>query len=545
MIWLAIVHLATYCRGIFISRIPYIAKQYPVVRPILLYLLMILCSTCFGQRRDSPNVLYVGSIPLVVRSGLYIDSLPLTRSLYTLDDRIHVMLAPRRTKFETEHTFSAGKPISIAGYADIEYRFGFDGGFVTQWRPLDLPKEHHPFPPYGGTLVDTPFGDHRLLEVQFRDRWTKRLVQQNSFERLVQVPVVTGYRIRAELDSLDNNIKSRAVRSTKKNLGGYDYLTTEYLDIPSGRQAELQIAKRALSIDSCVEFRLLKNGKHADTTWHLTGHLLSISNIQPGSSYLLQLRYAGSRQWNTYRLNAMPFWYQTKLGIGVLVGSGVLLLTACPYWLYRYLLRKESSKRFQIEEQLKKVQSQLNPHFVYNALSSIEGLVSNMENERANEYLTTFSDIMRQTLHNSSAVLIRLSDDITMLEKYIQIEQLRFEFRYQFSIDPGLDLDAVEFPPMLLQPTVENAVKHGLAGMGADGRLKINYSKDQNDLLVKVTDNGKSSGTQHKGGGYGTKFTRERIGYLQKLYKKEPLVYSFEQSDNGFTVKFTFKNWLA
>ena len=194
---------------------------------------------------------------------------------------------------------------------------------------------------------------------------------------------------------------------------------------------------------------------------------------------------------------------------------------------------------------MKTVESQLNPHFVFNALSSIEGLVTNKENDRANEYLSVFSDIMRDTLRNSGELFISLSEDISMLEKYIRIEQLRFEFKYTMEIDPQLDLNAIEFPPMLLQPMVENAVKHGVSGLGNNGHISISFRKKSNDLVITIEDNGKKgAGKSKEGHGHGIPFTRERIDNLKKMYKKEKMEYNLLHTEKGTVVTFYFGNWL-
>ena len=141
---------------------------------------------------------------------------------------------------------------------------------------------------------------------------------------------------------------------------------------------------------------------------------------------------------------------------------------------------------------------------------------------------------MRATLKNSGHLLISLSQEIDILEKYIRIEQLRFEFQYNIIIDPALNLQAIEFPPMLLQPSVENAVKHGVAGMGNAGNIIIAIGRRGNSLEIDIQKSG-----------YGILFTKERIAYLKKLYKKEKITYNLVHADSGTSVRFFFKNWLV
>ena len=248
---------------------------------------------------------------------------------------------------------------------------------------------------------------------------------------------------------------------------------------------------------------------------------------------------------NTYEIRTLPFWYQRSWAVIAFIILGILFLTGSPYLLYRYRLQRERQKRQRAEEQLKTVQSQLNPHFVYNALSSIEGLITNNENDRANEYLSSFSDIMRDTFRNSDVLFISLAQDLEMLEKYICLEQLRFEFRYEIFIDSRLDPHAIEFPPMFLQPVVENAVKHGVAGMRNMGIISIAIKGKEKDLEITIKDNGiKQNKKSVTGNGYGMQLTKERIEHLKKIYKKENISFCLNHRDNGTTVVFQFENWI-
>ena len=117
-------------------------------------------------------------------------------------------------------------------------------------------------------------------------------------------------------------------------------------------------------------------------------------------------------------------------------------------------------------------------------MSSIGGLVIAEQNDRANEYLNTFSDIMRRTLTNSDRLFIYLSDELEHLQEYIALEQLGIEFRLVLHIDPDLDLDCIDFPPMLLQPTIENAVKHGVADLGQKGIIWLSLFKKENESIT-------------------------------------------------------------
>lgn len=360
------------------------------------------------------------------------------------------------------------------------------------------------------------------------------------------VPEIKGYSFQNTFDSISGNLKSQAIRNTNKQPKGFTDLLTNLIKVPPGNSIEILIRKKGLNLDSCIEYRLYNTKKQADTNWHKSGHLLALTKLHSNSNTILDLRYTGMSSYNRYYLQIAPFWYEQPRSKFILSFMALLTVFLITYLTYKRRLRKEVNQRRQAEEQLRMVQSQLNPHFVFNALSTIEALVTNNENERANEYLTTFSDMMRDTLKNSRILFVSLSDDIAMLERYLTVEQLRFGFSFVMEIDPHLNIDLIEFPPMLLQPSLENAVKHGVSATGNAGIIILRYIKHKHDLVIQIVDNGKARSKQHsKGTGMGIRFTKERVRNLQKLCKEDNMKYDISITGNGTIVDFHFQNWLA
>lgn len=165
----------------------------------------------------------------------------------------------------------------------------------------------------------------------------------------------------------------------------------------------------------------------------------------------------------------------------------------------RVLHRKhENEKKYlSLEKQMfeleqKALQLQMNPHFLFNSLNSIQGFVVNNDIDNAIHYLSKFSQLMRRTLSNSRESFIPLSDEIQALELYLDIEKLRFvdKFDYFIRIDPAIDEGFLEIPPMILQPYVENAVIHGLMHSPRKGHLLIEFTLVGDDLLCVVQDDG-------------------------------------------------------
>lgn len=517
------------------------------MKKLLLYACVLLNGifTAHAQR-DNPYVItYIAQIPIIIESGVYIDSLYGDNIFNTVSGKIRISLAPRKIAIESDQYFKIAKPINTQQLTGIEYRYFIGDHSDSQWFSLPYQGTDAIKFPFAGLLVDTSINTREKLTLQFRFKRNHKILQQNVFSRPELIPSIFSYRQKNQFDSLDNRIKSKAVKNNKALLSGFDTLKESRLTILPGKHVEFLFKKISLNKDSCIQFRLREIKNKENTGWSLTGHLLTLNTINANSTYILEVKYIGMDAFNTYQINALPFWYQASWAMILFIILAGVALIGLPYTFYTYKLRKEKQRKAQVQEQLKTVQSQLNPHFVYNALSSIEGLVTNNENERANEYLAAFSDIMRDTLKNSELLFISLSQDIEMLEKYIRIEQLRFEFKYTMYIDPRLDLDAIEFPPMLLQPSIENAVKHGISGLGSEGIISVSFLKKETNLEIVIKDNGVKRERKIKDGhGYGIKFTNERINNLRRLYKKEKIDYQLFHSENGTIVTFFFENWI-
>lgn len=144
------------------------------------------------------------------------------------------------------------------------------------------------------------------------------------------------------------------------------------------------------------------------------------------------------------------------------------------------------------ESRMKAIRSQLNPHFIFNALNSIQYLFYSGDKKTASQFMGDFATLMRNVLDMSSKAEVSISEEQKMLSHYLDLEKMRMEnaFEYSFEIDETLDVEKVKLPTMLLQPYVENAVKHAFQGMKTGGKLSISISKQTNELLVKIEDNG-------------------------------------------------------
>jgi len=185
----------------------------------------------------------------------------------------------------------------------------------------------------------------------------------------------------------------------------------------------------------------------------------------------------------------------------------------------------ENEKK-QAELEMQALRAQMNPHFIFNCLSSINRFILKNEGKTASNYLTRFSRLMRMVLMNSQKSLISLEDELQMLEIYLEMERLRFKdsFDYAITFLNVVDSDNIFVPPLLLQPFCENAIWHGLMNKEGKGRLDMELSIENNILNCIITDNGvgrekaeeMNSKTAEKEKSMGLKITTERLALLNK-----------------------------
>lgn len=215
-----------------------------------------------------------------------------------------------------------------------------------------------------------------------------------------------------------------------------------------------------------------------------------------------------------------------------------------------YLNKKQNKKKLAEQEQKKNtaklqlhsVRSQLNPHFLFNALSGIQNLMNKNEIDNANKYLAKFARLTRNVLDDKE--LISLSHESALLDDYLQMEQLRFGFQYEINHSEDLDLANIEIPSMLLQPFVENAVKHGISQKATAGKITIEFMKQANDLVLTVADNGNGFDAEKKYNGLGLQLSDSRIALLNRIYKENRFILAIQSTTNGTKIGLTLTDWL-
>ncbi len=278
--------------------------------------------------------------------------------------------------------------------------------------------------------------------------------------------------------------------------------------------------------------------RHTDGTHPLAGY----TDVPPGN-YKLFVEVADAEgNWGgaraTLGISITPAWWQVwwfQMAVLLcLVAIGVSLLR----WYLGSMRRKGAMERRLVELQLHALRAQMNPHFIFNSLNSIYYYILNSENEKAQTYLGLFSVLLRQILEYSRRTFISISREIEILDLYLQLEAMRFSqrFGYKMSIAPDIDIERQFIPTMLLQPYVENAVKHGLLPKEKDCLLTIEFQRRGDRIVCSITDNGigrKMAGqireqSQLPYTSQGLALSKERMTNLSELHGK---LYGVEVQD--------------
>ena len=188
-------------------------------------------------------------------------------------------------------------------------------------------------------------------------------------------------------------------------------------------------------------------------------------------------------------------------------------------------------QRQKTELEMQALRAQMNPHFIFNSLNSINRFILQNNKTQASEYLTKFSKLVRMILQNSQESLITLENELETLKLYLELEALRFENRFDFkiSVPKDVDIDVLKVPPLIIQPYVENAIWHGLMHKEEKGHLSIDADQKDDQLFLRITDNGigrkqasqlaRKSTVPHKS--MGLKITSDRIKILHRSTEAE------------------------
>jgi tetratricopeptide (TPR) repeat protein len=232
--------------------------------------------------------------------------------------------------------------------------------------------------------------------------------------------------------------------------------------------------------------------------------------------------------------------------------GGLLLLLITGFLMYKYIKQQRLANNLLA---LKSLRSQMNPHFIFNALNSVNSFIATNDERTANKYLSDFSQLMRAVLENSEEDFIPLKKEIELLRLYTKLEHFRFQdkFDYSIDVDDTINVDEFQIPPMLLQPYIENAVWHGLRYKKEKGHLNISIKpKSKDEITITILDDGigrarskqMKTENQKKQNSKGMNNIKKRVAILNEMYKDkvDVTIEDYQQSeDAGTKVVVTLK----
>lgn len=258
----------------------------------------------------------------------------------------------------------------------------------------------------------------------------------------------------------------------------------------------------AICFNSPDEILYYYNLDSNDSSWHtITGNELLLENLSPGT-YNLKLKAGIPNQHRISTIQELkiviekPWWQDNWFRLAaILIFSGFVF----SFYKYRITKIKNGEKQKMIQHSKMKeleqtaLRSQMNPHFIFNCLTSIQQLIVSGKATDANEHLVKFARLIRKTLEISSRPYIKISEEKEYLSEYLFLEQLRLPGQFEFNIDIAdiIDVNKTEIPNMMIQPIVENCIRHGIKELeNTKGMIQVVFKQQEKFIICTVTDNG-------------------------------------------------------
>lgn len=287
--------------------------------------------------------------------------------------------------------------------------------------------------------------------------------------------------------------------------------------------------------------------KLSDELADLKDNILKNSGIQATEEMtaLYQLQ-AKDRSINTLHQTIDDTTQRLERNSLLLLIIGLLAVLAISWVFLLYVIqkqRKQNQEKEKILLQQQLLRTQMEPHFIFNTLSALQSFIRFDEKDKSIKYLSQFSKLLRSSLELSRQSYVPLNEELETIENYLSLQQMRFEHSFNYEIaTPQIDTESLLVPPMLIQPFVENAIIHGMANQTGKGRIFLEILLKENQLLVKIFDNGNKFGKTPKANeGHrslsGT-IAKERLEILAKENKMNATV-EIASGDNGTTVLLT------
>ena len=284
-----------------------------------------------------------------------------------------------------------------------------------------------------------------------------------------------------------------------QNVIGLDsiYCYPKKISTPYNQKLNLEVQFRNLNFPrkDNLQFRYRVLG--FNDKWIKTNNINTILPTLIPGDYVFELQSLSyANLWNPteeLKISITPLFWQTlwfKGAVMILMGVGLFYFI---YWRIEKVKLNEAKNTQLAQLELKALKAQMNPHFIFNSIASVQYYLTKNNSEKATEYLQNFSSLIRKVLEHSDSNLVSLSSELKVIENYIALESKKFkddDLKLKLILDDSIDMDAMQVPPTLIQPYVENSIWHGLKTKKGPKWITIQVSNDNKKIFITIEDNG-------------------------------------------------------
>lgn len=441
-------------------------------------------------------------------------------------------------------------------YHELEFQLLLNKNVTQDWkRAADLMHEKYRmktsgdpigFPVYEAGRYTLNVGDELLIRI--------RKIKSNdellniSIERVRIRPDVQAI-MQFESGTSIQDILNRVLKSGDNRL-----ISMDELEVDPGNSVLISFdlgIKHARTIeyaftDAPNDWKRIENWYQSPSS--LPSYLF-IDNPEPGKTIGIMIRYAQQRESIRHiTIKIRPKLTQTKTFIisASLVLAFLLFMTV--YYFIRVRNKRQIKllelKKQDLENKLQLLSGQFNPHFLFNSLNSIQNLVNKAEVDQANAYISQVGDFLRTVMDAGKKEFISLREEIEISEGYMDLEMDKINFWYAITNPRNINYNNIDFPPLLLQPILENSIHHGFTKNTDSPTVTIEINCEGKDLLVTIFDNGQGFDPGKITKGHGIDLVERRIALMNEKPGNNITMDINSTIGEGTTTRFTFNNWL-
>lgn len=355
-------------------------------------------------------------------------------------------------------------------------------------------------------------------------------------------PIVDGDSLKLAYNRVLQNISFTTIKNFngKKQKLDVEFSFPKSINENLGFQINIRCPEYLLQNKYLKAMEIWQNGKLKETRYSITSTFNFTNGFQYGD-YDLFLKVGSNKKKDklsiTLPLNRNPYFF------------GALAFFTLVFIILALKTRndKKALNKKLLENRMQVLKQNLNPHFVYNSMNLINSLILEEKYDDAVQVVSEFSKLQRTFLETNNKDVISLKEEFDFLEVYLKLQQRRFDydnsFSYSIKIGEGIDINTITLPPLLLQPLVENAIKHGIIGYEESERHIIIEVSGVNPIVISVEDNGNGTEKSKREFGLGHKLVEERI-HLFNANSRHRLVIEFNKaplrSSSGYRVELVY-----